>query len=100
MTVEAYFPGSGIYQSGNATTSLTPSNTGTVFVSIGGENNQPPGGEGTFFDPRLVGVPENVSVVLAVIVLIVLICVWSTFAYVVSLVLKIRQHNSAGKGGS
>ena len=94
MTVEAYFPGSGIYQSGNATTTLTPSNAGTVFVSIGGENNQPPGGEGTFFDPRLVGVPQNITIVLAAIVLIALICVWSTFAYVVSLVLKIRRHNS------
>ena len=100
MTVEAYFPGSGIYQSGNVTASLSPSNAGTVFVSIGGENNQPPGGEGTFFDPRLVGVPENVSAVLATIVLIVILCVWSTFAYVVSLVLKIRRHNSSKKGWS
>jgi len=100
MTVTAAFPGSGIYQSGNATASLTPSNTGTVFVSIGGEANHPPGGEGSFFDPRLIGVPNEVSVVLAAIVLVVIVCVWSTFAYVVSLVLKIRNHNSKKNGGS
>ena len=94
MTIEAYFPGSGIYQSGNATTSLTPSNSGSVFVSGGGEANHPPGGEGGFFDPRLVGVPPEVNVVLAAIVLIAILCVWTTFAYVVSLVLKIRQHNA------
>lgn len=100
MTVEAYFPGSGIYQSGNATASLTPSNPGTVFVSIGGENNHPPGGEGSFFDPRLIGVPNEVSRVLAALVLVVIICVWSTFAYVASLVLKIRKHNLKKNGDS
>ena len=100
MTVAAYFPGSGIYKSGNATASLTPSNPGAVFVSLGGENNQPPGGEGTFFDPRLIGVPNGVNVVLAALVLVVIICVWSTFAYVVGLVLKIRKHNSKKNGGS
>ncbi|HKM78314.1 MAG TPA: hypothetical protein VJZ03_04500 [Candidatus Bathyarchaeia archaeon] len=100
MTVAASFPGSGIYQSGNATASITPSNSGTVFVSIGGETNHPPGGEGAFFDPRLVGVPNEISVVLAALVLIVIVCVWSTFAYVVSLVLKIRKHNSKENGGS
>ena len=99
MTVEAYFPGSGIYQSGNATVSLTPSSSGTAFVSIGGEANQPPGGEGAFFDTRLVGVPYEVNVVLALIVVIVILCVWSTFAYVVSLVLKIRHYNSKKNGG-
>ena len=98
MTVEAYFPGSGIYQSGNATTYLAPSNPGAVFVSIGGEQNHPVG-EGGFFDLRLVGVPTEVSVVLAAIVLVAIICVWSTFAYVVSLVLKIRQHNSKKNRG-
>lgn len=100
MTVTAYFPGSGIYQSGNATASLTPSSSGMAFLPIGGENNHPPGGEGAFFDPRLIGVPNEVSVVLAALVLIVILCVWSTFAYVVSLVLKIRRHNSKEKGGS
>jgi hypothetical protein len=100
MTVTADFPGSGIYQSGNATASLTPSNSGTVFVSIGGENNHPPGGEGAFFDTRLIGVPTEVSVVLAALVLVVIICVWSTFAYVIGLVLKIKKHNSKKNGGS
>jgi len=100
MTVAASFPGSGIYQSENATASITPSNSGTVFVSVGGDTNHPPGGEGAFFDPRLVGVPNEISVVLAALVLIVIVCVWSTFAYVVSLVLKIRKHNSKENGGS
>ena len=49
MTVTAYFPGSGIYQSGNATAFLAPSNSGTVFVSVDGETNHPPSGEGAFF---------------------------------------------------
>lgn len=100
MTVTAYFPGSGIYQSGNATASLIPSNSGTGFVSIGGETNQPPGGEGAFFDPRLVGVPTDVGGVLAGLVLVVILCVWSTFAYVISLVLKIKRQNSKKNGGS
>jgi hypothetical protein len=100
MIVAADFAGSGIYQGGNATATLTPSNTGTVFVSIGGQANHPPAGEGGPFDPRLVGVPNEVSVVLAGIVLVVILCVWSTFAYVVSLVLKIRQHNSKKNGGN
>ena len=100
MTVTAYFPGSGIYLSGNATASFAPSNsgTGTGFVSIGGGINNPPGGEGAFFDPRLVGVPYEVNVALAAVVLIVILCVWSTFAYVVSLILKIRKHNSKKNG--
>jgi len=93
MTIEAYFPGSGIYRGGNATTYITPPNSGAVFVSLGGEENHPLG-EGGFFDVRLVGVPPDVNVVLAVIVLIAILCVWSTFAYVISLVLKIKQHNS------
>jgi len=100
MTVAAYFPGSGIYLSGNATASLTSPTSGAGFVSVGGEINHPPGGEGAFFDPRLIGVPSEVSVVLAAIVLVVIICVWSTFAYVIGLVLKIRQHNSKKRGGS
>jgi hypothetical protein len=100
MTVAAYFPGSGIYLSGNATASLTPSNSGTGFISIGGETNHPPSGEGSFFDPRLVGVPTDVGGVLAALVLIVFLCVWSTFAYVVSLVLKIKRQNSKKNGGS
>src|SRR5208282_4504452 len=86
MTVEAYFPGSGIYQSGNATAFLAPSNSGTVFVSIGGETNNFPGGEGSFFDTRLVGVSTEISELLATIVLVVILCVWSTYAYVVGLV--------------
>jgi hypothetical protein len=96
MTVAAYFPGSGIYLSGNATAPFAPSNSGigTGFVSVGGGINNPPGGEGAFFDPRLVGVPTEVNVALAAIVLIVILCVWSTFAYVASLVLKIKRHNS------
>ena len=98
MSVEAYFPGSGIYQSGNATTYLSPSNTGTVFVSIGGEANHPVE-QGGFFDIRLVGVPDNVSVVLVAIVLIAILSVWSTFAYVVGLLLKIRRHNLRKNGG-
>jgi len=101
MTVAAYFPGSGIYQSGNATASLIPpSNSGTGLVSIGGDTNHPPGGEGAFFDPRLIGVPTDVSVVLAALVLVVIICVWSTFTYVISLVLKIKRQNSRKIGGS
>ena len=102
MTVAAYFPGSGIYLSGNATAPFAPSNSGmgTGFVSIGSGINNPPGGEGGFFDPRLVGVPTEVNVVLAAIVLIVILCVWSTFAYVVSLVLKIKKHNSKKSGES
>jgi len=102
MTVAAYFPGSGIYLSGNATASFAPPNSGigTGFVSVGGGINNPPGGEGAFFDPRLVGVPTEVNVALVAIVLIVILCVWSTFAYVVSLVLKIKKHNSKKNGES
>ena len=102
MTVAAYFAGSGIYLSGNTTAPFASSNsgTGTGFVSIGGGINNPPGGEGSFFDPRLVGVPNEVGVVLAAVVLIVILCVWSTFAYVVSLVLKIKRHNSKKLGES
>jgi hypothetical protein len=100
MTVTAYFPGSGIYLSGNATASLTASTSGTGFVSVGGETNHPPSGEGVFFDPRLVGVPTDVAGVLAAIVLVVILCVWSTFAYVISLVLKIKRQNSKKNGGS
>lgn len=102
MTVAAYFPGSGIYLSGNATASFVPSNSGvgTGFVSVGGGINNPPGGEGDFFDPRLVGVPTEVNVVLAAIVLVVILSVWSTFAYVASLVLKIKRHNSKRIGES
>ena len=98
MTVEAYFPGSGIYQTGNATAALTPSNPGTGFSLFGGETNNPPRGEGAFFDTRLIGVPDQIAAVLATIVLIVILCVWSTFAYVVSLVLKIRRYNSKKEG--
>jgi len=93
MKVEAYFPGSGIYQSGNATVSLTPSNSGTVFISIGADNH-PPGGEGGFFDIRLVGVPPEVNLVLVALVLVAILCVWSTYAYVISLILKIKRQNS------
>ncbi|HKM75135.1 MAG TPA: hypothetical protein VJZ32_01800 [Candidatus Bathyarchaeia archaeon] len=100
MTVEAYFPGSGIYQSGNATAFLAPSNSGTVFVSIGGETNNFPGGEGSFFDTRLVGVSTEISEVLATIVLVVILCVWSTYAYVVGLVLRIKRQNSKKNRGS
>jgi hypothetical protein len=101
MTVTAYFPGSGIYQSGNTTASLTPSNSGTVFVSVGGETNHPPSGEGAFFfDTRLVGVPTEVSAVLVALVLIVILCVWSTYAYVIGLILKIKRQNSKKNGGS
>jgi len=100
MTVEAYFPGSGIYQSGNATAFLAPSNSGTVFVSIGGETNNFPGGEGSFFDTRLVGVSTEISVVLATIVLVVILCVWSTYAYVIGLVLRIKRQNSKKNRGS
>ena len=99
MTVEAYFPGSGIYQSGNATAFLAPSNSGTVFVSVVGETNNPPGGEGSFFDTRLVGVSTEVSVVLATLVLVVFLCVWSTYAYVIGLVLKIKRQNSKRNRG-
>jgi len=98
MTVEAYFPGSGIYQTGNATAALTPSNPGAGFSLFGGETNNPPRGEGAFFDARLIGVPDQVAAVLATIVLIVILCVWSTFAYVVSLVLRIRRYNSKREG--
>jgi len=94
MAVEAYFPGSGIYKSGNATAFLAPSNSGTVFASIVSETNNPPGGEGNFFDTRLVGVSTQISVVLATIVLVVIICVWSTYAYVIGLILKIKKQNS------
>jgi hypothetical protein len=99
MTVEAYFPGSGIYQSGNATAFLAPSNSGTVLVSIGGTTNNFPGGEGSFFDTRLVGVSTEISVVLATIVLVVILCVWSTYAYVIGLVLKIKRQNSKKNRG-
>ena len=98
MTVEADFPGSGIYQSGNATATLAPSNPATGFFMFGGETNNPPRGEGAFFDTRLIGVPDQVAAVLATIVLIVILCVWSTFAYVASLVLKIRRYNSKKEG--
>jgi len=94
MTVEAYFPGSGIYQSGNATALLTPSNSGTVIASVLGSTNNPPGGEGSFFDIRLVGVSTEVSAVLATIVLVVILCVWSTYVYVIGLILKIKRQNS------
>lgn len=93
MTVEADFPGSGIYQSGNATALLTPSNSSKVLVPVVGENN-PPGGEGNFFDIRLVGVSPEVNAVLATIVLVVILCVWSTYAYVIGLILKIKKQNS------
>jgi len=99
MTVEAYFPGSGIYQSGNATATLAPSNPGTSIFLFGGEGNNPPRGEGAFFDSRLIGVPDQVTSVLVTIVLVVIICVWSTFAYVVSLIVKIRRYNSKNEGG-
>ncbi len=99
MTVEAYFPGSGIYQSGNATAILTPSNSGTVFASVVSETNNPPGGEGSFFDIRLVGVSTQISVILAAIVLVVIICVWSTCAYVIGLILKIKRQNSKKNRG-
>jgi len=99
MTVAAYFPGSGIYQSGNATAFLAPSNSGTVLVSVGGGTNNPPGGEGAFFDTRLIGVPNEVSVVLVALVLVVIVCVWSTYAYVIGLILKIKRQNSKKNGG-
>jgi len=99
MAVEAYFPGSGIYKSGNATAFLAPSNSGTIFVSVVGGTNNPPGGEGNFFDTRLVGVSTQISVVLATIVLIVIICVWSTYAYIIGLVLKIKRQNSKRNRG-
>jgi len=100
MTVAAYFPGSGIYLSGNATASFAPSSSGTAFVSIGGETNNFPGGEGSFFDTRLVGVSTEISVVLATIVLVVILCVWSMYAYVIGLVLKIKRENSKKNRGS
>ena len=100
MTVQAFFPGSGIYQSGNATALLTPSNSGTILVLVGGQTNNPPGGEGSFFDTRLVGVSPEVSVILATLVVVAVLCVWSTYAYVISLVLKIKRESSKNKRGS
>jgi hypothetical protein len=99
MTVAASFPGSGIYGGNNATAPFTPPNAGTLFSSIGVETSPHPGGEGGFFDIRVVGLPPEVSLSLVVIVLIVILSVWSTYAYVIGLILKIKRHNSKHKNG-
>lgn len=86
MKVGVHFDGSGIYQASEATTSFLPdgsvSEVAATLPYVSGQNK--------LVDLRLIGIEPLQGAIMAIVVALIVGSVWSTYAYVLSQILKVR----------
>ncbi len=95
MMVVIDFGGSGIYRASNSTQVFSPD----IFP---GEAAETPylSGQNTLVDPRVVGVQPYVGAILVAVIAVVVGAVWSTYAHVLSQILKIKSYCSKRDEGA